>query len=163
MRRSNARSPLTLSRARRMAYLRGKLLEKRRRLLESLQAGIVAADEPPVVPDEVDLANSTTARETSYRIGSVESDAVAQIDYALTRLDSGKYGICEDCGKRIPEARLRAVPFAYLCVSCKERDERENPPAEEADVFWGDLGEAGGDGPPELHDLYVTVRGRRPA
>ena len=90
-----------------------------------MEAEATEPAEPAGVPgDPADMAHSVSARETSYEIGSVESRTVAQIDYMLQRIDSGKYGICEDCGKRIPAARLRAMPFAYLCVECKQRDEQ---------------------------------------
>lgn len=52
----------------------------------------------------------------------VASDAnahVAEIDAALARIDAGTYGLCEACGKPIPEARLEVLPEATLCVSCK--------------------------------------------
>ena len=44
---------------------------------------------------------------------------VAEIDAAITRVDAGTYGLCESCGKPIPEARLEVVPEATLCVNCK--------------------------------------------
>ena len=47
-----------------------------------------------------------------------------QIDTALARLHAGRYGVCFSCSDPIPLARLRAVPFATLCVPCQERDER---------------------------------------
>jgi len=47
-----------------------------------------------------------------------------QIDTALARLHAGRYGFCSSCSDPIPLARLRAVPFATLCVPCQERDER---------------------------------------
>ncbi|WP_390624181.1 TraR/DksA family transcriptional regulator [Fodinicola feengrottensis] len=40
------------------------------------------------------------------------------------RLDSGTYGICEQCGNKIPTARLEAFPFVTLCVTCKQLEER---------------------------------------
>src|SRR2546426_3635592 len=49
---------------------------------------------------------------------------VRQIDAALARLNAGRYGYCSSCSDTIPLARLRAVPFATLCVPCQERDER---------------------------------------
>lgn len=145
-----------------MAYLRGKLLEKRRLLLERMQVGLAEADEPAGLPgDPVDMAHSTSAREISYEIGAVESDAVAQIDHVLQKIESGKYGICEDCGKRIPEARLKAVPFAYLCVECKQRDERTVPEGEPAE--WPDLGGFDEGEADDLEGAYGTLRARRPA
>ena len=121
---------------RRTAYPRAKLLEKRQRLLEGMQAERFEPMEPIGVPgDPADMAHSISARETSYEIESVESRAVAQIDHVLCRIDSGKYGICEDCGRRIPESRLRIVPFTYLCVECKKHDEQESEKREMEAAF----------------------------
>ena len=47
-----------------------------------------------------------------------------QIDAALARLLAGGYGFCSSCSDPIPLARLKAVPFATLCVPCQERSER---------------------------------------
>ncbi len=152
-------------RQRRMAYIRGKLLETRRRLLERMEAELTEPAEPAGVPgDPADVAHSVSARETSYEIGSVESRAVAQIDYVLRRIDSGKYGICEDCGKRIPPARLRAMPFAYLCVECKQRDEQADETSEgETAMEALDLGELGEGDTSERESQQETIRGGRPA
>src|SRR6266850_7426650 len=46
-----------------------------------------------------------------------------QIDVALGRLQSGRYGLCAACAEPIPLARLQAVPFATLCVPCQSRSE----------------------------------------
>ena len=47
-----------------------------------------------------------------------------QIDAALARLHAGRYGLCAACSDPIPVARLRALPFATLCVPCQEHSER---------------------------------------
>jgi DnaK suppressor protein len=39
-------------------------------------------------------------------------------------MDTGAFGICERCGKKITVARLEALPFAALCIECKSREER---------------------------------------
>ncbi len=44
---------------------------------------------------------------------------VAQIDAALTRIEAGTYGECESCGHAIGRQRLRAIPEARLCVTCR--------------------------------------------
>ena len=46
-----------------------------------------------------------------------------QWDEALSRLDEGSYGICEDCDEPISPGRLRALPFARRCVTCQEQFE----------------------------------------
>jgi len=162
MRAEHSTTHAPLLRQRRMAYIRGKLLETRRQLLERMKAELTEPDEPTGVPgDPADMAHSVSARETSYEIGSVESRAVAQIDYALRRIDSGKYGICEDCGRRIPPVRLRAMPFAYLCVECKQRDERADQMShEEAASESLDLAELGG-GAEEVEARQEIVRASR--
>ncbi len=48
-------------------------------------------------------------------------ETVKEIDQALARLDAGTYGLCEVCGEPIPDERLRAIPWAALCVPCSGR------------------------------------------
>jgi DnaK suppressor protein len=148
-----------------MAYIRGKLLETRRRLLARMQVELAEPDEPVGVSgDPADMAGSVSAREESYEIGAVESRTVAQIDYMLRRIDNGKYGVCEDCGKQIPPARLNAMPFAYLCVECKQHDEQAAEKSEdEAMIESLDLDESGETDMGELEMKHGTIRGSRPA
>lgn len=49
---------------------------------------------------------------------------LAEVEQVLERLDEGQYGICRDCSRDIPEARLAAFPQATLCIGCKQREER---------------------------------------
>ncbi len=65
------------------------------------------------VERERDLALSASARQ-----------AVEEIDRAIARMDGGSYGSCGACGNKIPIARLEALPYAALCISCKSREER---------------------------------------
>ena len=53
-----------------------------------------------------------------------DADELRRIDGALARLSQGNYGLCEDCGQRIPEARLQAEPTALRCVRCQELYEK---------------------------------------
>jgi RNA polymerase-binding transcription factor DksA len=48
-------------------------------------------------------------------------DELEQVDAALARMDAGTYGVCANCGRSIPAARLRVRPFAELCVPCAEK------------------------------------------
>ena len=48
-------------------------------------------------------------------------DELRQVDEALARMDAGTYGVCANCGRRIPVARLRVRPFAEFCVPCAEK------------------------------------------
>lgn len=53
-----------------------------------------------------------------------DADELRRIDTALARLSEGSYGLCEDCGQRIPEARLEAEPTALRCIHCQELYEK---------------------------------------
>ena len=48
---------------------------------------------------------------------------LAQVEAALARFQKGKYGICERCGEHIDPARLKALPYARLCMNCQQRAE----------------------------------------
>lgn len=46
-----------------------------------------------------------------------------QVEDALERFEAGTYGLCERCGKEIDPARLKALPYATLCLPCQQRRE----------------------------------------
>jgi RNA polymerase-binding transcription factor DksA len=52
-----------------------------------------------------------------------ESGEVQEIREALERLHNGTFGSCESCGHAIPLERLKAIPYARLCVGCKSEEE----------------------------------------
>jgi DnaK suppressor protein len=45
---------------------------------------------------------------------------LAEVDQALQRFDQGTYGVCVSCGQCIDAARLRAIPYAPLCITCAQ-------------------------------------------
>ena len=73
-----------------------------------------------------DMAADTTERELSMNIVSSEQEVLYQIDDALKRLDDGSFGICQQCNKPISMSRLKAVPYASLCISCQRAKEQKN-------------------------------------
>jgi len=62
---------------------------------------------------------SNIDREMDLVLSAQARSAAAEIDRALAKIEAGTYGFCEQCGDPIPEARLQALPYAALCVSCK--------------------------------------------
>jgi DnaK suppressor protein len=62
---------------------------------------------------------SNVDRELDLVLSGQARAAIEEIDRALGKIDVGTYGICEQCGQPIPEARLEALPHAALCVTCK--------------------------------------------
>ena len=63
-------------------------------------------------------------REFALNLVSSEHDAIFEIDEALRRIAEGTYGICDTCNCLIERTRLRALPFAKLCVRCQSETER---------------------------------------
>lgn len=45
------------------------------------------------------------------------------IEDALERIEAGEYGECQECGKDVAPARLEAIPYASLCISCASDEE----------------------------------------
>src|SRR3712207_3468680 len=62
--------------------------------------------------------DSVLERELAEAAARRAVEAMANIERALARIDSGTYGSCEACGAEIPYARLEAIPYAQLCVRC---------------------------------------------
>jgi DnaK suppressor protein len=62
---------------------------------------------------------SNVDRELDLVLSAQARGAIAEIDRALAKINAGTYGRCEQCGNPIPQARLKALPYAALCVACK--------------------------------------------
>ena len=74
--------------------------------------------------DVVDAALDTAQDEISSQLAEVESRELAHIENALDRMRTGQYGTCEVCSKKIPMARLDALPYATMCIECQRDLER---------------------------------------
>ncbi len=48
-------------------------------------------------------------------------DLLGKVERALDNIETGRYGICESCGKPIPMARLDVLPYVTLCVDCARK------------------------------------------
>src|SRR5947207_2069389 len=73
--------------------------------------------------DSADLAFDTGSEEVASHLAELESRELAQIERALFKLRQGTYGLCEGCEKRIPVARLNALPFSTTCIQCQREME----------------------------------------
>mgnify|MGYP003574606146 CR=1 FL=1 len=108
---------------------RREVHEKLRSLRETLpvEAGVVRDAEEQSVDDfvtEVDMA-----------LMQMKSETLSRIDQAISRLDNGTYGLCQECDEEISAARLKALPFAPLCRECQEDTESTVRAAREARAF----------------------------
>jgi len=76
--------------------------------------------------DPADIASDDIDRKMIEVIGAQELKRLKLIESAITRIKQGKYGHCIKCGKRIPQDRLMAIPYALMCIDCKSEEERRN-------------------------------------
>jgi DnaK suppressor protein len=73
--------------------------------------------------DPLDRASFETDRDTIFRIRDRESMLIKKINQSLEDIENGDYGICQDCGNDISEARLKARPVTRYCIKCKTKRE----------------------------------------
>jgi DnaK suppressor protein len=83
-------------------------------LAEDMEPGDIQFDEESGEGDTLGVE-----RERDLLLSAQARAAVDEIDRALAKMDAGTYGVCERCGHPIPKARLKALPYAALCVACK--------------------------------------------
>lgn len=70
-----------------------------------------------------DMGSDQQAEDLSLGRRESASDEIQDIDEAFERIAGGSYGLCDMCGERISKARLEAIPYAKLCLSCKQKEE----------------------------------------
>ena len=90
------------------------LLKEAEQIAEDMEPGDIQFDEESGEGDTLSVE-----RERDLALSAQARAAVDEIDRALAKMDAGTYGICERCGNAIPKARLKALPYAALCVACK--------------------------------------------
>jgi DnaK suppressor protein len=74
--------------------------------------------------DPSDSATEAVEYSKDFAIEENVRDILQRIDEALRKIDEGSYGICDRCENPIHTDRLRALPYATLCIECQERMER---------------------------------------
>jgi DnaK suppressor protein len=83
-------------------------------LAQEMEPGDIQFDE-----ESGEGATMNIDRERDLALSAQARAAVEEIEHALAKVRNGTYGVCEDCGQPIPKARLKALPYARLCVACK--------------------------------------------
>jgi DnaK suppressor protein len=110
---------------RQVEYFRQKLLRWRADLLaDSTETLRHLQEESLLKPDLTDRASLETERAIELRTRDRERKLISKIDAALSRLDSGTYGYCEETDEPIGIRRLEARPIATLSIEAQERHER---------------------------------------
>ena len=78
-------------------------------------------NEPDLIDSACNLVNQTIELRTKDRARKL----IHKIDEALSRIDDGSYGYCEDTGNPIGVKRLEARPIATLCIEAQELHEKK--------------------------------------
>lgn len=106
-------------------YFRRKLLNWKSEILREAQDTLTALQsENENHPDLADRASSETDRAIELRARDRQRKLTSKIDAALSRLEDGSYGFCEETGEPISLKRLDARPIATLSLEAQERHER---------------------------------------
>ena len=75
------------------------------------------------ISEDFEQAASDIANGISIHLHERDRSQLLQIERALSKLESGSFGVCEVCDEPIETGRLKARPTALLCLSCKEEEE----------------------------------------
>jgi len=126
-------NPVTFSREQ-VKLFRQLLITERAKLVEEIKTiARDAATSPRDASGDLsaytvhmaDMAADTYDRELSMNIASSEQQILYQIDEALKRLEDGSFGVCQQCNQPIAMSRLKAVPYASLCINCQRSKEQK--------------------------------------
>ena len=111
-----------------LAELRVALVEQRDNLRKEIveQGGDADSDDAEIDVERgfADSAHSTAERSRVISVVRALRANLRWVDRALGKMDRGGYGLCERCGNPIPAERLEALPWAILCIACKQAGER---------------------------------------
>ncbi len=106
-------------------YFRRKLIKWKGDILREAQETLATLQkENENHPDLADRASSETDRAIELRARDRQRKLIAKIDAALSRIEDGTYGYCEETGEPISLRRLEARPIATLSIEAQERHER---------------------------------------
>jgi DnaK suppressor protein len=107
-----------------LAVLKDVLLRKRAEILATSTGTRPLPASMDVNSRQGDLADQATGNnEVHIQLKLKQTDAkiLQAIEEALHRMERGVYGVCRDCGEMVAAARLEAIPWTRVCISCKQK------------------------------------------
>jgi DnaK suppressor protein len=105
--------------------VRKGLLAKRTDLVQRVGA-TQATERQEVATGQNDNAKLWEVSDIRDDLDTQAATELDQVNQALARLDAGEYGLCTECDEPIAEARLKALPYATLCIQCAEAAEESS-------------------------------------
>ena len=77
--------------------------------------------------DLADQASGNNEVHIQLKLKQTDAKILQAIEEALWRMEKGTYGVCRDCGEQIAPARLNAIPWTRVCITCKEKQNALRP------------------------------------
>lgn len=112
--------------------LKERLHQARADLLDTVRTRTASLDDeaPSIGPlahqgQSDDAPQAEMLSHNEQHLADHEASLLHEIDVAIGKLESGGAGICESCGRDIPDARLLATPTVRLCIACQEQLEKD--------------------------------------
>jgi RNA polymerase-binding transcription factor DksA len=119
-------TPFLKEQHKRLLFLRDAMLDSMAGVAkDNLRSRAEGSEASAFGMHQADAGSDAYDRDFALNLLSQEQDALYEIEEALKRVDSGSYGICELCGKPIPQARLEVIPFTRFTVDCQSKLEKE--------------------------------------
>ena len=102
------------------------LRKKQQELVQSYERDKAAGNAQPDdgIQDLADKAASAYSKELNFSLSDGERNLLMQIEEAFARMKNGNYAVCTNCGAKIGEKRLQAVPWTPFCIDCQELQEK---------------------------------------
>jgi DnaK suppressor protein len=106
-----------------LAQHKKALLEKKQDLERAIAAKGILSGETATDGhgDFADRSAAANEEEISIQLKQTDAKLLRAIEDALQRVEAGTYGVCVDCEEEISPARLKAVPWTKVCITCKEK------------------------------------------
>jgi len=71
--------------------------------------------------DIYDVCSQSYSKEQIYLLCEKDLRLLSEVEQALNKIDSGSYGLCEECEDPINEKRLKVVPWVRFCIQCQSK------------------------------------------
>ncbi len=110
-----------MSDASQIAQYREALLAKRAEIIGAASSRALSMDNNTRQGDLADQASGNNEVHIQLKLKQTDAKILQAIEEALGRFETGTYGVCRDCGGMVAPARLKAIPWTRVCITCKEK------------------------------------------
>lgn len=112
--------------AKELEFFKEQLLKAKEHILENVELASKELDQLQTQEnnDDMDFASMRSDAMIEQAVSDQQKSELADIEYALTRIEGGNYHICEMCSEEIGISRLKAKPYAKLCIACRPAYEK---------------------------------------